>query len=521
MPKVADELRAIFSSPAEINAETDKAIIEGITKTFPVEDAHYRIEVENVHAEVKKFDHRDEKDAILKGKSLTYPIRGTLKMYDKKTDRLVDTVKNFNLADSFALTGKHTAIYSGNNYNIANLIKLKPGVYTRSRDNDELESAFNTGSGANFSLILDPETLIFNIRAGSAKSAGVPILPILKKVFGIEPVEISRFVPKEILDENIKKTTGMETRAVQNLYSKMVNKAVQDKSLTLDEKAAALREAMENSTLNEMTTETTLGKSFTHVNSEVLMRAMKNLVDISKGDREEDNRDSLQFKKVESLPDFISSHFDKRHASVSAPVRLMTRGLSKVDKNNPSIRDAIAAKPFSKVFSQFLSGSSLATTPTETNPIESIENVAKATIIGPKYGGISSIEGVPDEARNIDPSHLGILDPSRTPESKSAGIDLRFTLTSRRDKEGNMYARTLDKSGTAQYLSVHEMAKSTIGFPDQMNSKSPTVMAQVNGKFKEVPRAQVDAWIPAGSDIFTATTNLVPYLNSNHPGRLA
>ncbi len=519
MPKNAEDLIPIFSSPGEVSAKTDQAMVDGVTSTFPIEDKNYRIEVEDVYVDKKHFDHEDEKTAILRGTSLTYPVKGTVKMYDKTSGELVDTAKNFNMADTYALTGKHTTVYRGNNYNVSNLVVLSPGVYNRSRDNDELESSFNTGSGSNFSIYLDPHTYVFNIRAGSTKSAGVPLFPIMDKVFNIAPSEFS-FLGEEMLKANVEAAVGQDVKAVANLYGKMVNKRVQDKSLSPELKAEALREALESSTLDAGTTETTLGKSYTHVEGETIVRACRNLVEIAKGDRPEDNRDSLQFKKVQNLPDFISSHFDKGDVSVSGTVKNIQRSLGRVDKSDPKIRSVLGAKPFNKVFTNFIIKSSLASTPSETNPIESIENVGKATILGQGYGGIASAQGVPDEARNIDPSHLGILDPSRTPESAMAGIDQRFTMTARRDEEGNMYARVLDNNGNEKYLSSKEMMSSVIGFADQKDDGSETVMTQTNGKFKDTPRSNVQYWIPAGSDLYTATTNLVPFFNSNHPGRL-
>ena len=511
MPKKANELIPIFSSPDEVSAKTDQAMVDGITSTFPIEDKNYRIEVKDAYVDKKYFDHEDEKDAILRGKSLTYPVKGTVLMYDKNTDELVDTVKDFNLADTYALTGKHTNIYRGNNYNVSNLIVLKPGVYTRTRDNDELESSFNTGAGSNFSIVLDPQSYVFNVRAGSAKSAGVPLFPIMEKVFGIGAPSFATFLDPEILKANVDASRGQEVKAVSNLYSKMVNKRSQDKSLSVEEKAAALKEALEASTLDASTTETTLGKSYTNIQGDVIVRACRNLVDIKKGDRAEDNRDSLQFKRVQNLPDFIGSHFSKGNTNVTGTVKNMVRALGRVDKTDPKIRSVLGAKPFNKVFTNFIIGSSLSGTPSETNPLESIENVGKATILGQGYGGIASAQGVPDEARNVDPSHLGILDPSRTPESGMAGIDQRFTMTAHRDEEGNMYARVVDVKGEEHFLSSNEMMTSAIGFSDAIGGNSETVQAQVNGKFKEVPRSQVKYFIPAGSDMYTATTNLVEW----------
>ena len=159
MPKKPEDLIPIFDSPNNIGKRTDDTMIKGITNTFPIEEGDYRIEVEDVRAEKKHFDHVDEKDAILSGKSLTYPIKGTVKMYEKKSGELVDTVKNFNLADTYGLTGKHSLVYRGNNYSVSNLMVLRPGVYTRRRDNDELESGFNTNSGNNFSILPRPSNL--------------------------------------------------------------------------------------------------------------------------------------------------------------------------------------------------------------------------------------------------------------------------------------------------------------------------------------------------------------------------
>jgi DNA-directed RNA polymerase subunit beta len=517
MPKDPSELTPIFASPAEINDQTDEAMISGIMSTFPVEDNNYRLDVSDVYAAKKEFGHADEKEAILKSKSLTYPIKGTMTLTDKNTGKVLDKVKNFNLSDTYAMTGKHTIVYRGNNYNVSNLILRKPGVYLHSRENGEVESEFNTNSGSGFSIVLDPESLQFNIRAGSTKSVGVPLIPVMIRCFGLTDSDLKRYLPDDVIAANKNQPAD---RAISSLYSKMVNRMKQNKDASIEEKTVALKEALEASRLDVDTTEITLGASFSHVSQEAILRAMKNLVDTHRGDRGEDNRDSLQFKKVQNLPDFISSHFSKGNLRVTGTVKNMARSLGRVNPANPDtlkIRNLIGAKPFNKVFSSFITESSLSSTPTETNPIESMENVGKATIIGAGYGGIGSAQGVPSEARNVDPSHLGILDPSRTPESDMAGIDLRFTMTSRRDRDGNMYARVKDNNGKIVYLSAKEMGEHTIGFPGDDGDE---VHAQVNGNFKKVPRSHVDYWIPAGSDMYTVTTNLVPFLNSDHPGRL-
>lgn len=513
---MANQLTPIYSSPRKINEDADKALIESLGKTFPIENKNYILTIDNIKAHPKAFNHVDEKDAILKSKSLTYPIKGDLTLISKATGKVVDKQTDFPLMDSFHLTDKHTLVYKGNNYSVANQLQLLPGVYTRTRENTgELEAHFNTAKGASFRIVLDPKSRVFFLEVGSSHT---PIGPLLTHVFGVTRSEGTKYVPAEVWDANQAYTSGKEDKIIRNLYSRMVY--TKDKEVSIDQMSTELRNALEQSTLNEDTTTATLGKAFAGVTKEAVLYTLRNLVQVHKGDRQEDNRDSLQFKRVQNLPDYLRTRFAKEHETVRRVKNKLTFGLEKIDQNKPRISDAVPAKPFNKVYSAYIQASSLISTPSETNPIESLENVGKVTVLGPQEGGIGDERGVPMAARNIDPSHLGILDPSRTPESGHAGIDQRFTISARRDKEGRLFAKVLDKQGKVQHISVTEVMNSVIGFPDQRLKKDPMVEAQDHGQMRRVPRNKVDYWLNDATDLYTVTTNLVPFLNSNHPGRL-
>ncbi|HET8689129.1 MAG TPA: hypothetical protein VFM18_21165 [Methanosarcina sp.] len=515
MPTAAQNLTAIFSSPAQISKQVDSVLAQGLAKQFPVEGKNYRLEVENVRAEPKHYSHYDEKDAILKSKSLTYPIKADLKLVDKSTGQVVDTHKDFTLMDNFHITNKHTLLYKGNNYTVANQLQLRPGVYTRSRETGELESHFNTGTGRSFSLTLDPESGLFFIEVGSSR---IPAAPLLSKVFGVGQKEAGMYVPPEVWADNLTAVKGKEDKILSDLYKRLVSTGKQKPGASPEEMVAQLRLSLESSKLNAQTTKATLGKSLEGITDSAVLLAMKNLVDVHGGRRPEDNRDSLQFKRVQNLPDFITTRFDKEHQVVRTIKNRISRELDRVDKTNPKVREVLGTKPFNKFLTSYIMKSSLVSTPSETNPLESVENVAKVTILGPEEGGIGSDRGVPKSARDIDPSHLGLIDPARTPESGHAGIDQRFTISARRDRDGNLYARVRDNAGAVHFLSVHEMMTSTIGFPHQEGKK--LVMAQVNGAIQEVPAKNVQYWLADSTDMYTVTTNLVPFLNSDHPGRL-
>lgn len=515
MPASPENLTRIFSSPEDISLRVNDVLSQGLAKQFPIEGKTFRLEVSNVHAEPKPFSHADEKDAILQSKSLTYPVKGDLRLIDKATGEVLDQRKDFPLMDAFALTKKHTLVYKGNNYSVANQLQLRPGVYTRRRETGELESHFNTGTGRSFSLTLEPQSGIFYLEVGASR---IPAFVLLSKVFHIGSRDASLYIPVEVWNDNQKAFAGKEEKILSDLYKRLVSTAKQKAGASPEEMEAQLRLSLEASRLDEQTTRATLGKSFPHITGESLLLAMKNIVDVHANRRAEDNRDSLQFKRVQNLPDFLSTRFSKEHQIVKNVKTRMARELDRIDKTKPSLSGALTSKPFNKFFSNYLLESNLVATPSETNPIESIENVAKVTVLGAGEGGISSERGVPMAARDIDPSHLGIIDPSRTPESSHAGIDQRFTISARRDDAGNMYAKCRDRQGKVVYLSVHEMMTHNIGFPHQSGKK--VVQAQVRGNIGECEAKDVDYWLADTTDMYTITTNLVPFLNSNHPGRL-
>ena len=523
MPKSASDLIPIFSSPRDINDATDKAMMDGIVKQFPVETAKYTLSVVDPRVDKKEFTTADEKDAILQSRSLTYPIRGTLLLHDRSTGKLLDRVHNFALADTFHVTNKHTLLYKGNNYSVSNLMQLRPGVYTRKTNNGELETNINTGKGATFSLGLDSKTMEIYFSKINGKTRHISIAPLMTKGFHLSDADIMKFVPADVWQANKAICAGKEDVALNQLYRSLVDRREQTKNVSAEEMGVALKSRLGEMTLDKQTTEITLGKAFGGIEPEALLRAMRNIVDVYTKKRPQDNRDSLQFKRVQNLPDFIARRFEenKTHQTVGKAFDRIKFNMSKLKDEAPSLREVLPAKPFNKIYTDFVIGSQLSSTPDETNPIESIENVGKVTLIAKGEGGMSSERQATMESRNVHPSNLGIIDPSRTPESSSAGLDQRFTISARRDKEGGMYARAIDaKTGKTVYLSANELMTKKIGFPDGRKNGKPQVQAQVNGGFKSIPRSEVEYWIPSGTDMYTITTNLVPFLNTNHPGRL-
>ena len=60
-------------------------------------------------------------------------------------------------------------IIDGNEYQTVNQLRLKSGIYTRIKNNGDLESRFNLEKGFNFTMILPPDKGIFYLVTKNAK----------------------------------------------------------------------------------------------------------------------------------------------------------------------------------------------------------------------------------------------------------------------------------------------------------------------------------------------------------------
>ena len=73
------------------------------------------------------------------------------------------------------------------------------------------------------------------------------------------------------------------------------------------------------------------------------------------------------------------------------------------------------AGPFTGAVRGLLTGTSLSSVPMQINPMELIDEASRVTMLG--EGAIPSERAIPLEARDVHPTHMGILDPARSPES--------------------------------------------------------------------------------------------------------
>jgi DNA-directed RNA polymerase beta subunit len=493
-------LTPILQSPDEKRERIRNKVVEGLTESFPITARNKIIEVTDVSFTPRDYTSNEQKMAILRGDSLFETAKGTVKIKDAKTGKVLDEAKGFTLARVPWFTPRHTLIVGGNEYSIANMVRPKPGVYARKRANGILEASFNTIGTSNFNVTMDPEKGEPELEYESSK---IPLYTILR-ASGMSHETIAKKWGTALANENRKKLEKNLPQHVDRLYKKVVPAYALLPDLTVDAKMAEIVKRYGTAKMDPKVNEKTLGHAYGHVTPDSLLDASAKVLSIFRNPEEVDDRDNLDFKSLRSVEDFFKERIqlDARDIGRRAAIKI---------ENTPEVRKAMAPGAFTPGLVKFITGSQLAAVPTQTNPMELIDAAVRVTALG--EGGISSERAIPMEARMIHPTQIGAIDPVRTPESFRAGIDVRAAIGAHHDKDGNIYVPMFDlATGKQKHIRAGEIATSIVAFPQQVLKGK--VSALVNGRVAMVPASKVQYQIPHSSAMYGPTSNLIPFIES-------
>ena len=251
--------------------------------------------------------------------------------------------------------------------------------------------------------------------------------------------------------------------------------------------------------------------NFDTVTPDLLMATTKKLIDINKGQADPDDRDSLANQKFMGPEDFFAERIDKDSGGIGKKILWKSTGRGKLV--------GVSSGALSPQLDSVLLNSGLGTALEEINPIEILDQHTRVLRLGD--GGIPSVQSIPEEAKGVQASQFGFIDPIRGPESSKLGVDSRITLGSFKGDDGNLYSNFIDtRTGEPRVVSARDASALTIAFPGEMQKKSPTVRAMHKGKLSYVPKTLVDLELPHASEMFSATSNLVPMPNTAQGNRL-
>lgn len=488
------------------------SVQQGIKDQFPIKGNRQSLVLNDVWVQDSKDrDYEDfpkEREVKLSGRSWTIPAYADVSLVDNATGRVIDRSKKVKIAEVPKITNRFSVIIDGNEYQTTNQFRLKTGIYTRVKNNGEVESQFNLDPGFNFKMTLDPGTLIFRLNAENRK---YHVLNILRHLFQIPESIIKEAWGKKIFDANVSSAMGKETKEITDLYS-----VVSRDKVGYEKARAALVEYFSRTGVSAETTKITLGESHENVNGDTLLATSKKLLGVMRGDQKPDERDSLIFKDLYTVDDLLNQFFLKRGKELK-------KNLGYRIDSKSQVRDVINTKTYGAPIKEFFTRSDLVSAPPQTNPVNILDEWRKTTIMG--TGGVTSDHAITMDVRNVHPSTMGYLDPVATPESGKVGVTLGLAVGAGKE-EGNLVTTVFDKTGKKLKLTPAQLHQAYIGFPDEyemVNGKPKAKGAKVRGIYQGktdiYPASKIDYFIAYKSGMFSISTNLIPFLAHNQGNR--
>jgi len=454
-------------------------------------------------------DIQSQKKARLAGRTWSVPVDAHLNLIDNATSKVIDkqSVRIFNLPK---ITRRYSNIIDGQEYQMDNQWRLKSGAYSLVKDDGSLETEFNLANskGRGFKVQFDPNTRKFDMSIGDSH---IPLAPLVRSL-GISHEELEQKWGKEITNSN----APDDGAALFKFYTKTTGLKTKD----IEVAKQHIWTHFDGATMHPEVNQITLGKPYDKVNGHVLLDAAHKLLGISRGTSKPDPRDALQFKSLYGAEDLMADRLAKNTWKITDKFKRNT--LDHKDK----ISDIVGTDSFSRPIKDLFKKNSLAQVPSQTNPLEMISGHMRTTITGD--GGIKNANAITEDAKLVDPSHLGFLDPVHTPEGETTGTTLRLPLGVHKNGLEIQVKMYNMKTGKQEYVNPTQAMNATVVLPDQVrwnkNGKptplhSKVKISGINNEIESGSFHKADYVMQDPMQMFSVSSNLIPFMNSDHPNR--
>ena len=502
--------------------ELKQRLLTEIAGTFPISDAKTGMTVHVKNLEVADShlstdDIRGQLNAKLSGRSYTAPVNGDVEIHDK--DGKVLLSKTMKIAQIPKLTRHYTFIHGGQEKSVTNQWRLLPGAYVRATAKEgEFKAQFQLAKGKSFNVEMDPSSGYLYAAVGTRS---IPLYSLIK-ANGVSDDEMRKAWGDKAFAATKAKSNYQKDLA--SFYSSVRKGAEVPANTDL---TGVVNKYLATTKMDPKVTHVTLGAPYSSVSGESLLKAGAKLLNVSSGKTPVDPIDSLAFKELWTPADHFSERLKASKNDIHARV---TKALSR-DRTQAAIlagkpaalRDIVMPdliqRPINHVFA-----TSLTSTPKQTNPIAMLSDRSQTTIMGP--GGIQSEHMLTRSNTSVDPSHLGFIDPVFTPEGSpgtTTHLTAGVTVKDRQpmSKFFNLQTKKIEE------LNPSQAAKSTVVMPDQVkwSKGNPTPIgpkvrvSDHKGEITEVPLNQAHYVMISPSQVFSAETNLVPFMQNDAAGR--
>lgn len=493
---------------------------DAVTRRFPLHNETNSLFIEDLKYDDpgKKFDKNSQKKAILRGESVTIPLRGRWVLKDADGNVTSKTAMR-TLANVPWMTERGTFIRNGAEMTIPIQARLVSGVYVRKKDNGDVEAHVNVkqGSGRLFKILMDPMTSSFIMKQGTRSVKMYPLL----KTLGATDAEIKAAWGDKVHKANMtdadrgdpwKSVRALAPPKPKSTADAQRNEAIEKTSAALsDDEIQSVRDAFDRMEIDPISTEMSLGRPYSKVTKDTLLAASGKLLGLARGRVKPDVRDSLLNQRFYDAPDIFAEHVLKDAGAMGRSL------LWKVSNHGDTkkIPGGYLNKYIDAVFTQ----SRIPQVLEEINPLEIHQRRTAVTKMG--SGGIGDVRSAPDSARQVQNSYQGFIDPSQTSESLKAGLVSQLAVDTRKGANGLLYAKVRDRAtGRDVWLDNIRAVKEPMLIPGgyEKGNKTAMVLADHGVDFADPSKVRYE--LPSGDSMFALTANLVPFKGSVHAGRL-
>ncbi len=489
--------------------ETDRSVknkvLESVKDTFPVDGNFYRLEATGMKVEDSGATIADVKKALTEGSSVMSKITANIKLIDKKTGKTIDSGKKtiMRIPD---YTDKESFVIEGNSYVVPYQQRLRPGVYTLKKRNGEINSMFNLAKGRNFVEKIDKNG-IFRVKIGSAH---VSLYSLLHDS-GASEEDMKKTWGEELFKEN-KKTynPGDSVKFLKNFYygTKEFDKSNISKVLI-----EALREAK----IDKNVVKNTLGKEQSHVDKGLMLSASKKLLNVFRGDEEQDDRENMMFKQIIAPEDMLGEAYAKKSKE---EINKLKFKLSNPDTKKVSDVMGSGSALLTRPLKTFLTSAKASRLSEEYNPLMMHTTTHFITPMG--EGGVGDTRALNLDTKAVHQSQLGFIDPIVSPEGSSVGITLAVTGNAYIDETGApAMGVTNAKTGKKEIKSLADLWDSKVAYPISKSRVATDDIMVRHGDvdYKAKSKKDIDYIINESSDMHSPSTNMVAMMGSSDANR--
>ncbi len=493
-----------------------KTIEQEVTGIFPLVSRNGKtLTLSNVkwvdHGLDVMNDVKAHKQAKINEGSIQSKLTADVEFKDAE-GKILDSKRGYTLLTVPHVTARNSYIMEGNEIQVINQLRLRPGLYTSNKGEDLIETHLNTTAAGSYKVMLDRKTGVIRFKSGADKK--VPIYSVLQAL-GNNDSAIKELLG-DLYEANVK---AAKPEADVEKLMLALNRYAEVRSTA--ENQIQIREFLASKPLDPKVNQLTTGKpGIDKIDLSAVREATRKCIEVSNGSGDEDDTESLAFKSIHSIEDFLPERIRR-----AAPV--LQRAIQNQMNNKEAIASVMPSTLLGKSVKDFMTTSQFTRYSDQNNPVD-INSISTAiTILGD--GGIGNTRSITDNIRAVHPSQFGVVDPMHSQEGQSVGVALHLSLGAK--KVGNeLHLRVFDvKTGNPVQMSVSDSMLHTIAFADQYNFKQGTpptpkkpgkVKVRIGNRLDVTDPANVEYLFNDAASFFSSSTNAVPFMNSNTANRV-